>query len=381
MNRKTKRILAAVMSALLLAGPSAAEPAPTFSLEATAINGTPVTGESKDTITVQPGDRIRADFFLRDWSTGDAGLRGYQIQIDEMSYRTGDAGWIEPVEFQAKRTVGAANTQHAYVDLTRPDYIFFGRQTVPVVDTVKTGGYRWISVLLDVDQAPIAPQDGSKFYCGTVELEVSPEAAGTFFVGPVPEEVVTTAVAATGQPIRDLQYESLEIRVAGGTGNCRIVSSSPPNRAIDARVPDRSATIELVVSCDASNLGAGDFRLDDGTDKAPRVAKVAVRDGRVILTLTKPMSAGRWTKISLEDGGPGVTIGALPGDVNNDGATTPADVISLINAISQSTPMADYQVDLDGDGSVSVRDINLAIELISPSRRSARHPQQMTGQP
>lgn len=381
MNGKTKRILAAAVSALVLAGPSAAEPAPTFSLKATAINGTPVPGEPKDAIVVEPGDRIRADFFLRDWSKDEAGLRGYQIQIDEMSYRTGDAGWIEPVEFQAKRTVGAANTQHAYVDITRQDYVFFGQQTVPVVDTVKTGGYRWISVLLDADQAPVAPQDGSRFYCGTVELEVSADAAGTFAVGPVPEEVVTTAVSSTGQPIRGLQYESLKIHVAGRAGACRIVSSSPPDRGIDARVQLHAATIDLILSCSASELEASDFQVDDSTASPPRVEKVSVRDGRAVLTLTKPLSAGRWTTIRLRDGGNGITIGALPGDVNNDGTTTPADVISLIDAISHATAMADYQVDLDGDGSVSVRDVNVAIDLISPTRRSAQRPQRMLREP
>lgn len=378
MNRKITPIFAATVSALALAGPSLAEPAPTFSLEATAINGKRLQSEPRGEITVQPGDRIQADFFLRDWSIDEAGLRGYQIQIDELSFRTGDAGWIEPVAFQAKRTIGAGNTQHAYVDLTRPDYVFFGRQTVPVVDTVKTGGYRWLSVLLDADEAPVAPQDGSRFYCGTVELEVSPDAAGMFSIGPVPEEVVTTAVSATGQPIRGLQYESLKIHVAGNAGACRIVSSSPQDRGIDARVRSGAATIELVLSCDAAELTTSDFQIDDGTGDAPRVAKLSVRDGRTVLTLTKPLATGRWTTIRVPDGGPGVTIGALPGDVNNDGATTPADVISLIDAIMHATPMEDYQVDLDDDGTVSVRDINLAIDLISPRARSAQRPRRIS---
>ncbi len=205
---------------------------PTFSVEAVEINGVDVGFRPTSSVATRPGDIITVEIFVRDWSPAGQRLRGYQSQVDFGSYTSGDAGDIYPQAFSettdryGKCTAGGPdgdpNDENVYIDHARCsedsdpggsdlgpwsnggcsvpvdcldppegsglcsspsiDWVFGSvARTVAVTNSIMCD-HRHVGATMVSDQGPICNQDGSKYYLGTLILEVSVDAEGVFTV-------------------------------------------------------------------------------------------------------------------------------------------------------------------------------------------------------
>ena len=159
------------------------EKPPTFSMEAAAINGVPIDGgPRRDDVRLLPGDVLAVEVFLRNWSPAGEQLSAYQMQLEPMDFSSGPAGHIQPAAYAESRERNEANMANCMVDQSDPRWIYAGLQTITLVDT-HTPGYRWMSVLVDPGDIIVCEQDDTKYYTGTVFMQVSDDARGTFTIG------------------------------------------------------------------------------------------------------------------------------------------------------------------------------------------------------
>ncbi|HNQ24448.1 MAG TPA: C25 family cysteine peptidase [Phycisphaerae bacterium] len=163
-----------------------------------------------------------------------------------------------------------------------------------------------------------------------------------------------------------------------------LVSSEPPDGAIDARQPLSPATLEqqgwqtvtMVFDGSADGLTPTDFAVTevcyagncDGV--APEVAGVASAGASATVTLNRPLDPKAWTIIALTGGAPTdrVRLGFLPGDADGSRTANAGDVVQVINHINQAqgggTP-ALYQSDINRSGAVNVTDMLTLINLLN----------------
>ncbi len=145
------------------------ECSPLFTVKATAINDEPLAGGPMDSITADRGDRIAVDFFVERWSPRN--LQGYNFVIDPASYISGATGRIEPVVVPDAQA-------GAFVDQTRPDFMFFDSPTITIVQNSDIAFYQYISIVIFLDEC--AADTDQPAYLGTVILDVSDTASGKF---------------------------------------------------------------------------------------------------------------------------------------------------------------------------------------------------------
>jgi len=172
---------AACIVGLLTAGVSAE--VATFSLEVAAINSTSLAGGPVGRVVVNPGDVLTVEILVRDWSPDQKErLAAFQTQMDPQTYASGSSGYVKPPNFEPEQTSQRDNLENCFIDVDEPRFIHAGIQSIPLTDSVSSG-YRWTSILLRPQLGPISPQDGTRFYCGTLNLEVSDDAEGIFAIG------------------------------------------------------------------------------------------------------------------------------------------------------------------------------------------------------
>lgn len=362
--------------------PAETDRKPTFSLEAVAVNKIPVVGGATRELTVGPGDVLTLDIFLRDWSVKNEKLRAYQAAFDFVSYTSGTSGSIKPVDFDNTTAKGEENPQNAFIDDKHPKYLFqHSRNRLPIVDTI-THGYRWMNVVIDPAEAIVANQDGTKFYCGTAQMKVSDDAAGTFKLKLLedPSDSMLRDETNQNNPIGPIHFEHLKVHVVPGAGGLRVVKADPPSGAIDARRPvDRKGgpagawdRASLTFTNDATALKASDFEVTDGSGSPPEIRQVIPSGSTLTVVLSQPIRPGAWTTISHRASKTGVALGCLPGDVNADGVTDARDVLALIETPKTEEVPPLYQLDVDGDGSVKLADAIRIIEVLADPQNRYR---------
>lgn len=256
MNRPSAAVLVLALLGSPVAGAAAQaggdHPLPTYSLEAAAINGQPLPEGPVSRIEVLPGDVITAEVYVRDWSVFGEGLVGAQAQIDTESYDSGERGTVAPVDFREKYDAGEENRENFFIDTAHPSYIHRRMEVLPLTDTRSPEGFRWLSVLIR-PPGPVAEQDGKKFYVGTVRLEASDDAAGTFDIGLVLERQGTVLIEDTGASIEPILKESLVIEVlppaSPGSVQAAIAQLNEPaaSRDVPASVADLIARRNLTI--------------------------------------------------------------------------------------------------------------------------------------
>jgi len=340
-------------------------PNPTFSIGAVALNDEPIQGAPVSTLTVAPGDTVTAELYVRDWSPGGDELRAYQIQLDEASFTSGLAGSIKPVGYDKSLADKTDNPAGAYIDLNNPQFVHAGLQTIALTDTKNAKGYRWLSVLVDIAQAPVSPEDGTKFYCGTVKLAVSSDAAGTFVIKPVENEQVSGLLKENNRTIGPISYEGLTLTVAPGVVRYRILETDPPNGSIDSRIVGAAGwqTISLTFDADAT-IDASKFAIADGTPNAPRIADVSTDGPKVTLSLDHAIQTGRWTTLTYLPSGFTVRLGALPGDVDGNEVCDSRDAVAMLEALQAGDATQTGSADINGDGVLNARDGLCLIDLL-----------------
>jgi|GEM_PF-2863273 len=240
-----KKHLVFVMGLIIgLHAGSARAQTPTFSLEAAAINGKPIANGPVSAITAFPGDVIKAEVYLRDWSPDGEILTGYQAALLPTSFSSGKRGYIEPVDYEKKQANGEENNEHSYVDDDNPRYAHRGLKTLALADT-RSEGYRWMSVVL-VGKAPKCKQDGTKFYAATVDFAVSPNAEGTFDLEVDSNPDASGIREDNAAPLLPVNYEGLAVRIV-----------PDPEKILDGLNGDK---VSALAETDANGDGRGDYR-------------------------------------------------------------------------------------------------------------------------
>jgi len=381
------RILHFAVAGLLLGtmafAQEAAKPAdpvllmPVFSLEAVEVNSVPIASGPVAKISVAPGDVITAKIFLRNWSPQGEKLRGYQAKIDPAGFTSGTSGSVKP----RGHNPGTPNDANAFIDTKDPKFVHYGLDSIPLVDS-GADGYRWLNVILDPDKAPVAAQDSKKFSCGTVKFQPSADAAGTFTIALMEENMASGLLDPANTPIVPLGFEPLQIEVKQGVKWLRIESSDPPNGAVDGRLVHASGSkddkswksVLLQFSGEVGEVTASDFEVSDGSSSPPKLVKVESSESQVLATLDKPIRSGAWTTITHKSSGTSTRLGRLSGDVNSNGRCDAEDLMVLIGGLNGTEKLPLYSADLDSDERVQADDALQLIDLLTQkrTRREAR---------
>ena len=335
---------------------------PTYSIEAVEVNGIAIAGAPVKEVAVAPGDVITAKFFVCDWSPAGEKLRAYQIKVDDASYSTGDQGVVQPVGLQAN----PERDPNAFIDESDPRWVHYGRPTIPIVDSASPG-YRWLSVLLDPYEGPVSAQDGKKFSCATLKLTPSANAHGTFNIAMVEDPFTTSLITTDNEQIPTVNYERLTVKVSREIRWRRLLSSDPPDGAVDARrTPGKSwNAVRLSFNCESGNLSPDDVIIEDGTPSPPRVKRVVGEGNEVTIELDRPIRAGGWTTITHKASKTTTRVGSFPGDANGDGRADSKDVLTLVRALNGSELMPIHRSDVDGNGSLGAGDLLAVLDLVA----------------
>lgn len=333
---------------------------PTFSLEAVAVNGVSVLENSRGDISVNRGDVIVCEIYLRDWSPDGELLRGYQADLEDPSWISGNTGSIKPVGHEETAAKAVANEGNVFIDAQHPRSIFAKDKRIDSPDKV---GYRFMGMVTNPADARLSPQDGTKYYCGTVRMKVSSNASGTFTLRL--DVANSLLLDPESQGIIPIDYEHLKVHVLSNV--LRVVSSTPPAGSINARHAHRPGIgwDRVVLTFDATTeaITPTDFAVEDGTPSPPRVQRVVSDGKRLTVVLDRPINAGHWTSITHTASGTGTRVGSLPGDTTGNGLLDRDDVFGLLVTTGDvMRPL--HQVDVNGDGRRNVHDALRTIELL-----------------
>jgi len=343
---------------------------PTYSIEAVAVNGIPIPNGPTNHVSITHGDVVTAKIFIRNWSPNGEKLRAYQMQMNDASYASGEQGVVQPVDFQ----MNPDKDPNAFIDETDPQWVHYGLGTIPITDTVSLG-YRWVSVLLESIDGPVSAQDGKKFSCATVKLTPSLNAKGTFTVALVEDPYITGLITSDNDQITPIEYERLTVDLGTTPRWRRVLSSDPPDGAVDARNASKKSandvswkTIRLTFNADPGMVSADDFTVNDGSSSSPRIQKISTDGPTLAVILDRPIRAGAWTTITHKHSSTSTRIGRFPGDVDGNGVTDTFDLLALLDAVNGVRKLPEYQFDIDGNGTPGPGDILQLLDMISEGR-------------
>ena len=347
---------------------------PTYSIEAAAVNDIPIPGGPANHVSIAHGDVVTAKIFIRNWSPGGEKLRAYQIKIDDASYATGEQGVVQPVDFQ----MNPERDPNAFIDESDPQWVHHGLPTIPLTDTASLG-YRWLSVLLDPYGGPVCAQDGKKFSCGTVKLMPSPNAKGTFTIALVEDPYTTGLISTENEQVIPIEYERLSVELQPTARWRKMLSSDPPDGAVDARSALKSGatggpwtTVRLVFNADSSSVTADDLAVQDGSPTPPRIQKVSTDGSTLTVLFDHPIKSGAWTTITHKNSSTSTRIGRFSGDVDGDGKADTRDMLMLLDAVNGGHKLPDYRFDIDGNGTLGPGDVLRLLDVITEARARAK---------
>ena len=250
------------------------------------------------------------------------------------------------------------------------DWAFYkiGDANVPLV------GQEWLSYDFDIpSDSPVPP-------AGWESIQFGPGSPAD----PDFNDVITDVTRLEffyGDPTMFFIYQAWNVgldnpRITyGGTGDIAIVSSDPPDGAIDARQPfnpDGSGpagwdSIVLTFDGDATGLIPADFSVSVSPDgDAPTVIDVTTEGATATVLLSQIIPELACTTITHDDSGTSATIAYLPADVNNDRISNANDILALVNALNGvGEPLAVYQMDINRSGVANASDILRVIDLLN----------------
>lgn len=334
-------------------------------MEAVAVNDIPIPGGPTNKVAIAIGDVLTCKFFVRDWSPQGEVLRAFLVQIDKDSYASGEQGVVQPVAFQQNPD----KDPNAYMDMNDPEWVHKGVDTVSMPDTASEG-YRFLSVVQDSKLAPTSPQNGKKYAAGVVKVTPSPNAKGTFTLGPDPagSQFITEA----NEPLQGLEVERLTIEIKPTTRWRKLMASDPPDGAVDAR---RSSSgkqtagawdkVVLRFNSPTTDLSPADITVDDGTSNPPRVKRIAADGTNATLELDRGIRSGGWTTFSHPSSKSTFRVGWFPGDVSGDGKVGSSDIEALVKALNRVEVLPLYRTDVDANGTLGAGDLLALLDLVS----------------
>ena len=191
-------------------------------------------------------------------------------------------------------------------------------------------------------------------------------------------EVLANAFLATEAAAVSV-IANLQITVDNCTGNA-IVSSNPANCSVDARRPHapnvpgtpqghNSIALTFAAGCNVVGAAPGDFTVacNPAGAPCPTVSLANTVDQTVTLTLSTVIPAGKWTCVTHTASGDQACIGSLPGDVDGNRTTVPADILKLIDNLNGIAvpPLTLDHCDLDRSAVCAPADIISIIDMLN----------------
>lgn len=167
----------------------------------------------------------------------------------------------------------------------------------------------------------------------------------------------------------------------------QMLVTDPPSGSIDARRPhlpdNRFAqqgwhSVRAQFRGDAARLTRDDFSVG-ASISAPTIAGVDATNDTVVIQLDGFLPQGTWTTISHMDSGTQTKLGVLPGDVNGDAMTTVADLDALQVEIAirdqapggttgATKPLPAWSTDINRSGATTPADLIELIDLMNGAR-------------
>jgi len=157
-----------------------------------------------------------------------------------------------------------------------------------------------------------------------------------------------------------------------------IVSSFPPNGAIDARYTQEQdgtgrygwTQIDIMLSGDAASPVADDFTLTElgGDGALPAILSLVVTGANTVqLTLDDRIEPGARTVVTHKASCTQTCLGYLPGDADGNGASGASDVLAIIDQLNGvwDPPMEPWQCDVDRSGVCNAADVLAVIDLLN----------------
>lgn len=157
-----------------------------------------------------------------------------------------------------------------------------------------------------------------------------------------------------------------------------VISSDPPNGAIDARQPHAIDSILPALGWNfiRLNFSGPIFNILEPSDfsissvgnfaESPEIVSVQwITFSSLLLSFDKPIPPGFWTEITHLCSGSSTRLGYLPGDANSNGFCSPIDILDLINALNGVTTNPIYSTDLNRSGAGEPSDILRLIDLLN----------------
>ncbi len=155
----------------------------------------------------------------------------------------------------------------------------------------------------------------------------------------------------------------------------QILTSFPPNNAIDARQPSlisgkQPTGISIIVthfSNYALQLVPEDFLVTEegGDGVAPLVEIYYITTKELWLYLSEPIETAAWTTIHYLPTQQQIRLGYLPGDVNGDGTSSPVDILALIDSLNNVATRPIYSTDINRSAEAEPSDILREIDLLN----------------
>lgn len=160
-----------------------------------------------------------------------------------------------------------------------------------------------------------------------------------------------------------------------------IVASNPPSGSFDARQPHAPGnpgasqtwqTIEVMFNALPNTpISPDDFLVSEwgGDGFPPSIASITPLDDQTVsIELTQPVSPGAWTALLHDVGNVdvGICLGALPGDVNRDGVTSPTDILAAVDCLNGASDDAcdGLTMDIDRSGVTDFNDVSRLLDLL-----------------
>lgn len=353
---------------------------PVVSLEIRSKNGEVIPGGPVTTVNAVPNDMLELVFRVRDWNTaeGEPELRGYQTSIVYGDYLSGTSGDVLPIDFDITDPDGECpgipnggnNLVNVFIDTARPDFVFPSGTVFVAVDTSGCN-YRWAGALMI---GAVPGTTGVRKYAGSLLVRVSADASGTFTLNPNPDSKDGTFLRnVLDLPIEPVSFEGCTIVTPGVIS---IVSSEPAHDSIDARQPhpiNNSAArqgwdqLTVTFSGPTAGLTAADFTVsvEPTGGVVPSISGVGTDQNAALVLLNQVIPAGKWTRITHNDSGTSVRIGALPADVNGDRTSSPVDILRIIDHLNGVQNYPIFRTDADRSGVANPADILRVIDLLN----------------
>ncbi len=381
---------------LLSVAPCASAEAAVLALKAVKRNGAAIVPTSS--LTVEPGDRIEAEILLSGWGTDlPQGVVLVQATIaGSAGFRSGGNGTMLPCGWDAPLypiacsdsescpidypSCAAAACQQCVGSNHEPQQCAFARPDPPHVfcepfpcNDVQmcTLDYRY-RVMTDESGLPVP---GIPFYIGTLIVEASANACGTFTIGFVPDQSFIEGWDAGGFVRVYPSLQAMSVQVSSCVPYP--IACQPEHCNIDARIaydPNnptiRYTTNTLVMQFSESTEGMtrDDFQvIVYGTGALPSISEVMTEGDLITIVLNQRIRPRNWTCIRHKLSDRQCCMGSMPGDVDWSGVLEFADVFELLSnlEVDVQPPLRIEQCDTDRSGVCAPGDLPMLIDLVN----------------